>query len=296
MFKYDGDVTLDALVHAAVAIGMLVVVPLGLRLVDAPGLAGTRRWWPAAAVPGAGSLWLPRGPLAVTLAALYALGALILAGHALARVRRSLRPQRSRRLAATEVAVLTALTCPLVAAGSLVAERAGYALGGFRLDVLTLTVAHFHFAGFAAALVAGLVCRAVPGRRAGRLAALSVPAGTALVFAGYLVGALATGDAGEVVQAAGALVLTAGMWTVGWLTWRDLRPAVADRSTRALLTTSAAVLVVTMLLALDWAVGEAVGVPHLSVRAMAATHGLGNALGFALCGVAAWYRLRPLPL
>jgi hypothetical protein len=293
-------VTLDAIVHAAVTVGMLVVVPLGLRLVDAPGLGATRRWWPVAAAPGAVSLWLPRGPLAVVLAAGYATGALLLAGHALARLRRSWPGFRWRGRAAAEmareVAVATALVCPLVAASALVAERAGYPLGGFRLDVLTLTVAHFHFAGFAAALVAGLVCRAVPGRLAGRLAALSVPAGTALVFAGYLVGAVATEDAGEAVQAAGALVLTAGMWTVGWLTWRDVRPAGRDRSTRALLATSAAVLVLTMLLAVDWAFGEAAGVPHLPVRVMAATHGLGNALGFALCGVAAWYRLRPLPL
>ncbi len=74
-----------------------------------------------------------------------------------------------------------------MAGASLVAERAGYELLGFDLEVLALTVAHFHFAGFAAALVAGLVCHAVRSRWADA-AALSVPAGTALVFAGYLVG------------------------------------------------------------------------------------------------------------
>jgi YndJ-like protein len=277
-------VTLDAIVHPAVALGMLVVVPLGLALIDGPGLAGTRRWWPAVAVPGAASLYLPRGWLVTVLfAGAYAAGALVLAGHAAARL------YRRRSLAPAEVAVLTALVCPLVAAGSLVAERSGYRLAGFRPDTLTLTVAHFHYAGFAAALVAGLVSRAVPGRPAGLLAALSVPAGTALVFAGYLLDS-------DGVQAAGAAVLTAGMWAVGWLTWREVRPAASDRLARTLLGVSAVVVVGTMLLALDWAVGEAlgpaVGVPHLPLRWMAATHGLANALGFALCGLVGWYRLR----
>jgi hypothetical protein len=46
-----------------------------------------------------------------------------------------------------------------------------------------------------------------------------------------------------------------------------------------------------MLLALDWAAGEALGVPHLSLSWMAATHGAANALGFGLCSVLAWWRL-----
>ncbi|GAA2792813.1 hypothetical protein GCM10020219_074940 [Nonomuraea dietziae] len=50
--------------------------------------------------------------------------------------------------------------------------------------MLALTVAHFHFAGFAAALVAGLVGRQA---RSGA-AALTVPAGTLLVLGGYFVG------------------------------------------------------------------------------------------------------------
>jgi hypothetical protein len=81
-----------------------------------------------------------------------------------------------------------------------------------------VTVPHFHLAGFAAALVAGLVCRAEPDSRAARAAAVTVPVGTAIVLAGFF-----TGDG---VELAGAMVLTAGMWTVGLLTWRDLRPGL----------------------------------------------------------------------
>ncbi len=89
---------------------------------------------------------------------------------------------------------------------------------------------------------------------------------------------------------AGAVVLTAAMWVIGLLTWRDLRPGAPDPATRVLLGVSSAVLVATMALALSWAVGEAFDVPHLSLSWMVATHGLADALGFGLCSVLAWTR------
>ncbi|WP_433220084.1 YndJ family protein [Dactylosporangium sp. CS-047395] len=250
------------LVAALVGLGMLVVVPVGLGLI--PGAWPWRRLWFVGAVPGAVALWLPRGPVAAVLAALYLLVALALLTRA--------RPRLG-------VAVCTALVTPSIAAGALVAERAEYTLMGFRLDVLALTEAHFHYAGFAAALVAGLV-QAHDGRL-GRLAALTVPAGTGLVLAGFFVG--------EWVELAGAAVLTAGMWLTAWIT---VRLRVSDAVTRALMVVSSAVLAVTMLLALDWALGPVTtAVPHLSLSWMVATHGLANALGFGLCAILAWRRL-----
>jgi hypothetical protein len=263
---------------------MVVVVPLGLRLLGARDdhlVAAWARVWPVAGAVGVLSMLVPRGGVAVGLAALYAGATVALALTAPVRL------VRTRSLAPAEVAVLTALVTPAVAGLSLVAERAGYELMGFELPVLALTVAHFHFAGFAAALVAGLVA-ATDRSRLADAAALTVPAGTALVLAGYLVG--------DEVELLGAAVLTAGMWAVAWVTWREVRPRSADRITRALLGTSAAVLVATMLLALSWAAGHVWdAVPHLSVTWMAATHGVANALGFAVCGLVAWTRLRDEP-
>ncbi|MFE9257779.1 YndJ family protein [Streptomyces sp. NPDC006879] len=282
------------LVQPVVALGMLWVVPFGLRLAGASGrsaLVPAARAWPLCAAPAAIALWLPRGALAATLVLPYAAAASALAGYAAVHAARALRrsgaaegPARGTLGSTTAalVALTTALCSPAVAAVALVAERTGRELFGFDLDVLTLTVAHFHYAGFAAALIAGLVCRTAPGPLA-RFAAYSVPTGTLLVLIGYFVG-----DWAELV---GAAVLTAGMWSVALVTWRELRGRGEERATRMLLTVSTTVLAATMVLALSWAVGEATAIPHPSAAWMAATHGLGNALGFALCSLLAWRRL-----
>ncbi|MCJ0875138.1 YndJ family protein [Streptomyces sp. AP-93] len=317
---------MTVLVNLIVTLGMLYVVPAGLRLIDPLRFGRTARLWPLFAAPGAVCLWLPRGAPATALAVLYATATLALAVRAVAPAARALVPSvralvpsaralvppvralvpparavvppvrnptragtPGRALGPAEVAVLTALVAPSVAGTALVAERAGYRLFGFGLDILALTVPHFHFAGFAAALVAGLVCRASSAGALARWAAYSVPAGTALVLLGYFID-----DWAELV---GAVTLTGGMWAVALLTWRDVRPgaAVRDRLTGTLLAVSAAVLVATMLLALWWALGEATGIPHPTLTWMAATHGLGNALGFGLCSLLAWRRLAARP-
>ncbi|MFD9034826.1 YndJ family protein [Streptomyces sp. NPDC059567] len=280
---------MSVLVDLIVMLGMFAIVPTGLGLIDGPlprGLRLLRRAWPLLAAPGALALWLPRSPTAAALAAVYALATLALALCAPARLAALLQREAGpslRALAPSEIAVLTALVTPSVAGLALVAERAGHELLGFDLDILALTVPHFHFAGFAAALVAGLVCRASDGP-ATRFAALSVPLGTLLVLVGYFVD--------DWAELAGALVLTAGMWAVALETWRELRTGARDPVTRGLLAVSAVVLVATMLLALSWALGEATGLPHPNLTWMAATHGLGNALGFALCSLLARRRLR----
>jgi hypothetical protein len=260
------------LVDVLVTVGMLVVVPGGLRLM---GLETARRIWFFGAVAGAVSLWLPRGAVAAGLATIYLLGAGVLCAYAIGVVK------RAKRAVIAQAAVVTALVSPAVAGSALVAERAGYELFGFETGVLALTVAHFHFAGFAAALIAGLHRLISPGWWA-EVAALTVPAGTLVVLAGYFTG--------EFVELAGAVVLTAGMWIVGWLSWRHARNGGHDRLTRVLLGVSGVVLAGSMVLAVSWALGEATGIPHPGLGWMAATHGVANALGFAVCGVVGWRR------
>lgn len=263
------------LVHLVVSLGMVVIVPLGLSLVEVSGGTTVRRWWLVAAVPGVLSLWLSRGALSITLASIYLAGTLVLVLLAADDL------VRRKRLRAREVALYTALVTPAIAALALVAERSSYELFGFNLTVLSLTVAHFHFAGFAAALVACLVVESTSSQAA-TAAAISVPLGTGIVLLGFFLG--------DTVELAGAAVLTAGMWLVGWAMWR--RSQAADQATKVLLVVSASTLVVTMVLALSWALGHVVATPYLPLRWMVATHGLANAVGFALSGLLAWRRLK----
>lgn len=282
-------------VRIVVAVGMIVVVPLGLRLIGGVP-AWLIRWWPVAGAVGAVSMWLPRGPVAAAAAAGYAGATLLLAGSAVPRMR-ALRSGAADQdgdhavRVAVDLAVTTALLAPAVAATALVAERSGRRLFGFDLDILTLTVPHLHYAGFVAALVAGLVSRSLAQYPAGRgpavAAALTVPVGTVTVLVGYFLG-----DWAELV---GAVVLTCGLWWTGWLVWNRIRPRVARPAGR-LLAVSAAVLVATMLLATWWAVGEAADLPHPTLGWMVGTHGVANALGFALCAVLAWRSLAEEPL
>ena len=272
-----------ALVGVIVAVGMVVVVPLGLRLMDDDQrrLGPISQVWPFAGALGAVSMLLDRGPFAVALASSYAAVTGWLAVLAVVRL------ARRRSLAPVELAVLTAMVAPVVAGSSLVAERGGYELLGFGMTTLALTVAHFHFAGFVAALVAALASASV-GSVAARVSALTVPAGIAVVFLGYF-----TNDE---VELAGAVVLTGGMWLLAWSLWREVAPMASRVSVRALFLVGAIALVVTMALALSWAAGQVWdAVPHLSLSWMAATHGVANAFGFAVCVLLGWRRLQLNP-
>ncbi|WP_435853093.1 YndJ family transporter [Streptomyces lavendulocolor] len=96
---------MSVLVGLIVTLGMLVIVPVGLRLVGAPVPAAIRRAWPLLAVPGAElCLWLPRGAPAAALG--FALCAMA-AWHRLRRsdpadgAGRAGRPRRSLRAPGT---------------------------------------------------------------------------------------------------------------------------------------------------------------------------------------------------
>ncbi len=265
---------MPGLVGVLSVLGMAIVAPLGLRRLATPGVARLVPLWPVLALLAGLALLLDRGPLAVALAVPYALGTVAVAALA---ARRWL-TARGRPWTREMVAAFAAVSLT-VAATSLLAERAGVELLGFPLAIHGLTVAHFHYAAFAAVLLAGLTARARPGR-AGEAAAWAVPVGTAITFLGFF-----TNDD---VELAGATVLTAGLLVTSYLLLR-VRGGV-------LLTVAALALPATMALAMWWAAGEALGFAHPSLRQMAATHGVANALGVGLCGLLGWTRAAAPPL
>ncbi|MBO3095007.1 YndJ family protein [Cellulomonas dongxiuzhuiae] len=278
-------------VQAAVALGAVVVLPLGLRLLDAAGAVRVPRprspGWPLVGAAAALALLLPRGPAAVGAAVPFAVATVVLllaAGCAWT-------APRTHRRGVSDVAVTVALGVTTVGALALVADRAGASVLGFDGDILLLTVPHMLFAGFGACLAAGLAVRAEAGggSRLARAGAAGVTLGVAAVLVGYLVS--------QEAELVGTVVLTGGIWCATTAAWRAARAAGrggGSRAAGAWAATAVAGSGVAMLLALWWAVGGVVDVPHPDLSWMVATHGALNALAVVL-GSLVSLRLRSAP-
>ncbi|MFE6236392.1 YndJ family protein [Cellulosimicrobium sp. NPDC057862] len=287
-----------ALVSGLVILGMVVVLPLGLRLLGPDVVPAARSVaWPLAGAAGAAGVVLPHGTASVLLALVFAAATAVLAGAGARLAVRTARDVRDGRALAvgraSRAATVTALVMPAVGASALVAERAGWGFLGFSGTYLALTVPHMLYAGFGAALVAGTVARLAATDRLAAAGAWGVPLGTVLVLVGYFLG--------DVAELVGAGVLTLALWATAVAAVRSLvRPTgpahpadsgqptatggwASEAGARALLGTGAVVVGLSMLLALWWAAGEALGLAHPSLDVMAATHGVANALGFVLC-------------
>ncbi len=257
-------------VHAVVALGAVVVLPVGLRVLGARDVPRDvpRPSSPASLVAGAlaaVAVWCPVGPVAAVLAVPFAAACAVLA---LCGVRVAL----GRRHGWSSAGTAVALAAPAVGAAALVAERAGWGLLGFSGDELTLTAPHMLFAGFGACLVVGLLAGAVPSRAA-RAAAVMTPAGVLVVLLGYFVS--------DAVELVGAVLLTAGVWCAAGAALQS--SASATRTLRRVAEVGVVAAVVSMALALWWATGEATGLWHPGLTWMVATHGVLNAGGVALC-------------
>jgi hypothetical protein len=79
---------------------------------------------------------------------------------------------------------------------------------------------------------------------------------------------------------------------------RTPRPSrdVVNDAGRALLVVSSVAPLVPMVLAVQWALAQHVSMPALSINAMASTHGLLNAVGFVMPGLAGWLLVVPAHL
>ena len=242
------------LVEGLIVLALLLVVPLGLRLGRTP-----RHAFPAlaAAVCCAVASLFVADPLGSgLLTAPYLLFTLWLAAAALPRL-------LGRGLCAEALLDIGQLQL-VVAAAWLTASRGGLDTG-FDATITALTAVHFHYAGFAAATIAGCVLRGVKAPLAGTVVAL----GPALVGLG-----IAFSPAVEVLS---AVVLALGMLGLARAMVR-LHPALA---------LPALPLLGTMALAMGYAGNEFVpgAIPSLNIPVMVQLHGVGNAVGFAALGL-----------
>ena len=128
-------------------------------------------------------------------------------------------------------------------------------------------------------MLAGAARAGRPRSRFGLVAVGATAVAPPLVAIGF------TTHAG-VPQVGGAVLMTIGVWCTGLLQLGRAR-APGRPAARTLLTVSGLAIWVPMVLAVAWAAGEHWDVPALSIPDMARTHGVTNALGFALCGLLA---------
>jgi hypothetical protein len=254
-------------VDVLLVLAAVVVIPLALPLLLDD--VDVRRWVVAGALT-APALALPRHSVGAVALALPWAG--LAAGTAAVHGLRWLRDGR-RSWALVVVAVPVALAFVAFAAGSLVASRAGVTVGHLVEPIVELTAVHYSYAGFTATTL---------GRRA-LLATGTRPAATALVLLLVAPPAVAAGFFTRlaVFQVGGALLLTTATWTLAVVTLRH-----ADRN--ALLVVSSLAVLLPMVLAVSWAAAQFWDVPALTIPQMARTHGVANALGFALCGTLGW--------
>ncbi len=273
------------LVDLLLLLAAVVIVPLGLRLVPLRGPRATRMLrlarlvQPAGAVAAVVAFLVPQG----WTAAVIALGWLVpcalasLAGLLALFEMRSWRP--------VPLVSAAALAYLSVGAAWLVASRAGMRLG-FSPAIVELTGVHFHYAGFAATLLAALALHAL--RNAGQTVRRVATTAAAMVVVGTPITAIGITTRSAAATIAGPVLLACGILTIAGITAFLIAPALENAAARWLLRLSAAGVLLPMLLGVDYAVSRVFAVPALDLRWMAAIHGDLNALAFALPGLLGW--------
>jgi hypothetical protein len=268
-------------------VAVLTMIPLAHSIIEPPDRHKTLPLpsrvatliQPIAALLAVISFYTRTGPAA----ALLTLGWLLLTGlmamFGLTRLRRrGLWPLE-------ELCIDAGLGYLLVGGIWLFASRLGVNLLGFSDTIVLLTAVHFHYAGFAAPILAGLAGRKIskvnPRARSFYLPACAgVMAGPPLVAAGITFS--------RAVEVFSASLLALSILVLAMLILLVIVPALNNRFAQILLIISAVAVIVTMAFACLYAIGRFKGIETVSILRMAQIHGLSNALGFVLCGLLAW--------
>jgi len=268
------------LVHKVVFWAVLVIVPLGLSVVaEERGLYKLVVFaQPVAALFTIASFFVQKGVLSAALASAWLLLNILIALLGLVR----LTSRGFHRI--EELSIDAGLLYLPVAGGWLVIYRLGIQPFAFGEMIVLLTAVHFHFAGFATPIIAGLSGRVLARRDYPRnVFGLSV---FALIAAMPLVAAGITFS--PWIGFAGALLLTLGLVLLAVLTIGWVRLLITPAASRVLLSIGAISSCAAMVLACLYAYSVATQTLIITIPGMAMTHGLLNAFGFVTCSLLVW--------
>ena len=270
------------LVHKVVFWAVLVIVPLGLSVVgDERGPALYKLIvfaQPVAALITVASFFFEKGVLSAALASTWLILNILIALLGLVR----LTGRGFHRL--EELSVDAGLLYLPVAGAWLVIYRLGVQPVDFGEMIVLLTAVHFHFAGFATPIIAGMSGRVLARRDYPRkvfgVSVFGIVVAMPLVAAGITFSPW--------IGFAGALLLTVGLVMLAVLTFGWVAPSITAPLWRALLLIGAISSCAAMVLACLYAYSLATHTLIITIPGMAMTHGLLNAFGFVTCSLLVW--------
>ncbi len=265
----------------------LVVVPLARAQVPSGGGAAGRiedaatLLQPLAALLLVAGCFVPNGPLAGGLTVPWLLLTVAVAGAG------ALRLASAKNL---QHACFAVGQIYLAVGGAWAfASRWGMKPLGFAEPWVILTANHFHYAGYATAMIVGLALpRAVGvGARVARASAVVILAGPPIVAAGI------TGI--PIVEVLAAVTLAFGLFAFALMVLLHLVPRTRPRGAGVLLGVSAASLMITMGFATTYAISHFTGRTLLEIPTMVQVHGLLNVMGFCAAGLLGLFLSRATP-
>src|ERR1017187_6134682 len=244
----------------------LVIVPLGMELGRVLGGGGwleerARRLQPAGAALVVVAMWLPPG----RKAGLAALGWLLIC---------------ALEAGVGFVEIVRVLWADAGGGGR--ATRWGMRPMGIQEPIGLLTAVHFHFAGFATAMIAAAtICFSEkrgehPWLKRLVLMVVGLPI---VVAAGFVIS--------PVVKMVAALLFSASVAGLA-IAVRACGTKAANTTARILLQVAAGAVFAGMVLSGAYAVADYLGSGALTIPQMARTHGVLNAVGFCLSGLLGW--------
>ncbi len=266
----------------------LVIVPLGMELArvlgnDTPPARFAARLQPVAAVLALVALWLPPGRLSACLAGAWIIVCLSMTVSGLVDLSSLARSHENHRRSTFHRIIVSIAQLDLLIGGTwFVASRLGMRPMGIQEPIGLLTAVHFHYAGFATAMIAAAMLRFAEQRRERTwlkwLVAVIVCM-PLVVAVGFVISPLLKMAAGVVFSlsvAAFAVVL------------RSCAKRLGSTTARVLFYVATASVFAGMILSSAYAIADFRGSDVLPIPQMARTHGILNAIGFCLPALLGW--------
>jgi hypothetical protein len=267
----------------------LVIVPLGMELARVIGndsLLGrfARRLQPVAAALAIVALWLPPGRRAACLACAWMIVCLSMTVGPLVDLSSLARPQPNGGIRPAGQRVIVAIAQLDLAVGGVwfVASRLGLRPMGIQEPIGLLTAVHFHYAGFATAMIAAALLRfaAPQGEKRWLYWLVAVVVGMPFaVAAGFVISPWLKMGAAVVFSAAVAALA---------VILRSCAKRLESRTARVLFHVASASVFAGMVLSSAYAIADFRGSDVLPIPQMARTHGILNAVGFCLPALLGW--------